>query len=182
MLTGFIATLLYYQFGLGVPFFIWSVFVAALIVITFIDLNERIIPDEISKPGILLGFSISVADEFLVVDTSGLIPTPFESVLGILAGYGFLWTIAWIYERCTGIEGLGRGDMKLLAMFGAFLGWQALPLTIFLGSFVGSVVGLGIMFATGADRRLPLPFGPFLCFAATVHLFFGRELFALYFG
>ena len=182
VLMGSLAAALYYQFGLGLAFFVAFIFVAALIVISFIDMDALIIPNEISLPGIVLGFLVSLAGQFVIADPSELIPTPLNSIVGILAGYGFLWTVAWIYERCTGIEGMGGGDMKLLAMFGAFLGWQSIPFTIFFGSLAGSVVGLGVMLATGASRRLRVPFGPFLCLGATLHLFFGRELVAFYFN
>jgi leader peptidase (prepilin peptidase)/N-methyltransferase len=182
VLTGSLAAALYFQFGLSLAFVVGFVFVAALIVISFIDLDAWIIPNSISLPGIIAGFLLSLGGQFWNVDGSVLIPTPLNSLMGILAGYGFLWTVGWVYERCTGIEGMGGGDMKLLAMFGAFLGWQSIPFTIFFGSLAGSIVGLGIMLATGAGRRLRLPFGPFLCFGATLHLFFGREIAAIYLG
>jgi leader peptidase (prepilin peptidase)/N-methyltransferase len=181
LLAGSLAAALYWQFGLGFEFFVGFIFLAALIVITFIDLDVRIIPNVISLPGIVAGLLFSIAGQYLIADASGFIPTPVSSIMGILAGYGFLWAVGWIYQRCTGVEGMGGGDMKLLAMFGAFLGWQSLPFALFFGSLVGSVIGLGIMLATGAGRRLAIPFGPFLCFGATVHLFFGRELVSLYF-
>jgi leader peptidase (prepilin peptidase)/N-methyltransferase len=182
VLTGSLTAALYFQFGLSLAFLVAFVFVAALIVISFIDLDAWIIPNSISLPGIVLGFLLSVGAQFWSVEGLALIPTPLNSFLGILAGYGFLWTVGWIYERCTGIEGMGGGDMKLLAMFGAFLGWQSIPFTMFFGSLAGSVVGLGIMIGTGAGRRLRLPFGPFLCLGAIIHLFFGREITAVYLG
>jgi leader peptidase (prepilin peptidase)/N-methyltransferase len=181
-LTGLLAVALYYQFGLGLAFFTAFIFVAALIVISFIDLDVRIVPDAISLPGIVAGVLFSIAARYLVSDPSEVIPTPFGALLGILTGGGFLFAVAWIYERLTGIEGMGGGDIKLLAMIGAFLGWQSIPFTIFLASLTGSVVGLGVMLATGAGRRLALPFAPFLCVGAMLHLFFGRELVAFYFG
>jgi leader peptidase (prepilin peptidase)/N-methyltransferase len=181
-LTGSLAVALYYQFGLGLAFFTAFIFVAALIVISFIDLDVRIVPDAISLPGIVVGVLFSVVARYLISDPSELIPPPLSAVIGMLAGGGFLFAVAWIYERLTGIEGMGGGDIKLLAMIGAFLGWPSIPFTIFLASLAGSVVGLGIMLATGAGRRLALPFAPFLCFGATLHLFFGRELVAFYFG
>ncbi len=181
-LTGLLTAALYYQFGLSLAFFTACIFVAALIVISFIDLDAWIIPNEISLSGIVLGFLVSLTARFLITDSTEIIPTPLNSMIGILAGYGFLWVVGWGYQRLTGIEGMGGGDMKLLAMFGAFLGWQSIPFTIFFGSLAGSIVGLGVMLATGAGRHQRLPFGPFLCFGATLHLFFGRELVALYFG
>ena len=182
VLAGVLAAALYYQFGLGLAFFTAFVFVAALIVISFIDFDVRIVPDAISLPGIVAGVLFSLVARYLVSDPTEIIPTPLSALLGILAGGGFLFAVAWIYERVTGIEGMGGGDIKLLAMIGAFLGWPSIPFTIFLASLAGSMVGLGVMLATGAGRRLALPFAPFLCFGAMLHLFFGRELVAFYFG
>jgi leader peptidase (prepilin peptidase)/N-methyltransferase len=181
-LTGLLVTLLYYQFGLGLAFLTACVFVAALIVVSFIDVDIRIVPDAISLPGIAIGLLFSVLAKYFIRDPYELIPSPVSALLGILAGGGSLFAVAWIYERLTGIDGMGGGDIKLLAMIGAFLGWPSIPFTIFLASLVGSIVGLGVMLATGAGRRLALPFAPFLCFGAALHLFFGRELIAFYFG
>jgi leader peptidase (prepilin peptidase)/N-methyltransferase len=182
VLTGFLAAALYYHFGLSLAFFTACVFVAALIVVTFIDLDVRIVPDAISLPGIAVGVVFSLVAKYLVGDASEVIPSPLSALTGILAGGGFLFAVAWIYERLTGVDGMGGGDIKLLAMIGAFLGWPSIPFTIFLASLTGSAVGLGVMLATGAGRRLPLPFAPFLCVGAALHLFFGRELVAFYFG
>ncbi|HEX2227895.1 MAG TPA: A24 family peptidase, partial [Candidatus Binatia bacterium] len=181
-LTGLLAAALYYQFGLGFAFFAAFVFVSALIVVSFIDLDVRIVPDVISLPGIAVGVLFSVVAKYLFGDASEIIPSPLSALAGILAGGGFLFAVAWIYERVTGVDGMGGGDIKLLAMIGAFLGWPSIPFTIFLASLTGSVVGLGLMLATGAGRRLALPFAPFLCLGAALHLFFGRELVAFYFG
>jgi leader peptidase (prepilin peptidase)/N-methyltransferase len=182
VLTGFMAAALYFQFGLGLAFFTAFTLVAALIVISFIDLDFRIVPDVISLPGIVVGVLFSVVAKYFVGDPSETIPSPMSALGGIVAGGGFLFGVAWIYERLTGVDGMGGGDIKLLAMIGAFLGWPSIPFTIFLASLAGSVVGLGIMLATGAGRRLALPFAPFLCFGAALHLFFGRNLVAFYFG
>lgn len=181
-LMGALAAALYYHIGLGLAFIAAFIFVAALIVISFIDLDVRIVPDMISLPGIAAGLLFSLAAKYLFTDPSAVIPTPLSALIGILAGGGFLYAVAWIYERATGVDGMGGGDIKLLAMIGAFLGWPSIPFTIFLASLVGSVVGLGVMLATGAGRRLALPFAPFLCLGATLHLFFGREFVAFYFN
>ena len=101
-------------------------------------------------------------------------------MLGTLAGGGFLLATAWIYEKVTGVEGMGGGDIKLLAMIGAFLGWPSIPITLFFASLVGSVVGIACMVATGAGRRLALPFAPFLCSGALLFIFFGKDLIQFY--
>jgi leader peptidase (prepilin peptidase)/N-methyltransferase len=180
LLTALLALALYDRFGFGFSFFMSFVFVGALIVISFIDLDVRIVPDVISLPGIVVGLALSVAGYFLISGESAVVPSPVSSLLGILAGGGFLLATAWIYEKITGVEGMGGGDIKLLAMIGAFLGWQSIPLTLFFASLVGSIVGIGCMLATGAGRRLALPFAPFLCSGALLFIFFGEELIQFY--
>jgi leader peptidase (prepilin peptidase) / N-methyltransferase len=180
LLTGMMALALYYRFGLGFDFFVGFIFVAALIVISVIDLDVRIVPDVISLPGIVLGFFFSVVGYFFVAAADEIIPTPVSSVIGIIAGGGFLLATAWLYEKFTGVEGMGGGDIKLLAMIGAFLGWPSVPVTLFIASLVGSVVGLGCMLLTGAGRRLALPFAPFLCSGAVAFIFFGEKIIEFY--
>jgi leader peptidase (prepilin peptidase)/N-methyltransferase len=181
VLTGGLAVALYSQFGFSFPFFSAVIFVAGMIVISFIDFDARIVPDVISLPGIVVGLLLAVTAHYLVPANSEVIPSPSSSVIGTVAGGGFLYAVAWIYERLTGIDGMGGGDIKLLAMIGAFLGWPSILVTVVTASLMGSVVGLALMLVTGAGRRLALPFAPFLCFGAMVHLFFGQKLIGLYF-
>jgi leader peptidase (prepilin peptidase) / N-methyltransferase len=180
LLTALLALALYDRFGFGFSFFVSFVLVGALIVISFIDLDVRIVPDIISLPGIIVGLALSVAGYFLISGESPIVPSPVSSVLGILAGGGFLLATAWIYEKVTGVEGMGGGDIKLLAMIGAFLGWPSIPITLFFASLVGSIVGIACMVATGAGRRLALPFAPFLCSGALLFIFFGKDLIQFY--
>jgi leader peptidase (prepilin peptidase)/N-methyltransferase len=170
---------LFYRFGFGFVYFASFVLVAALVVISFIDLDVRVVPDVISLPGIVVGLLLSVVGYFIVGESS-IVPSPLSSLIGILAGGGFLLATAWIYEKITGVEGMGGGDIKLLAMIGAFLGWPSIPITLFFASLVGSIVGLGCMLLTGAGRRLALPFAPFLCSGALLFIFFGDDLIQLY--
>jgi leader peptidase (prepilin peptidase)/N-methyltransferase len=182
LLMASLAVALFYQFGFGLAFILGFVFIAALIVISFIDLDVRIVPDVISLPGIVVGLLLSIIGHYLLRDPLGIVPTPLGALLGVLLGGGFLLAVAWAYERFTGVEGMGGGDIKLLAMIGAFLGWPAIPLTIFLSSLGGSVIGVGFMLAKGVDRRFALPFAPFLCLGAVVYLFFGRDIIDFYFS
>jgi leader peptidase (prepilin peptidase)/N-methyltransferase len=181
LLTAVLGVLLYHRFGLTLAFFSGFVFVSALIVISFIDLDVRLVPDLISLPGIAVGLLISVVGRYAIKDSLEIVPSPFSAVLGVVIGGGFLLLVAWAYEYFTGIEGMGGGDIKLLAMIGAFLGWTSIPVTLFAASLAGSVVGLVCMLAKGVGRRFALPFAPFLCFGALVYLFFSHELVSLYF-
>lgn len=147
----------------------WT-FVAALIVITFIDLDHQIIPDVISLPGIIIGFS-----------TTALTPLTWSnSLFGILLGGGSLWLVATGYELLTKNEGMGGGDIKLLAMIGAFLGWKAILPIIFISSCLGTIVGLPLMLWQRASGKLAIPFGPFLSAAALIWLFWGGALLRWY--
>lgn len=179
-LTAFLAAALFYKFGLGPAFLVGFVFVAALVVISFIDLDAKIVPDVISLPGIALGLLFSVLGFYVIYDPSEMIPSPLSALLGVLIGGGFLLALAWAYELVTGTEGMGGGDIKLLAMIGAFLGWPAIPVTLFFSSLGGSVIGLSAMLIKGVGRKYALPFAPFLCLGAVLHLFFGKELIDFY--
>src|SRR5215470_5136518 len=129
LLTGALTVVLFLRFGVMPAFLLYLVFVAALIVVSFIDLELQIIPDVISLPGIAVGLVASFLNTPWPREHLALPPAPLDSALGILAGGGFLFLVAWLYERFTGVEGMGGGDIKLLAMIGAFLGWAGVPLS-----------------------------------------------------
>jgi leader peptidase (prepilin peptidase)/N-methyltransferase len=178
LLTGLMALALYYRFSFGFEFIVGFIFVGALIVISFIDLDVWIIPNEISLPGIVLGFLFSVVGYFLDGERYEFLPSPLSSLVGIIAGGGFLWAVAEIYERVRKKEGMGGGDIKLLAMIGSFLGGLSFPITLFIASVLGSAVGLVVMVLkkTGFKPDLAIPFGPFLCTSAVLFLFFSKEI------
>jgi leader peptidase (prepilin peptidase)/N-methyltransferase len=134
------------------------VFACAMIVLFVIDLEHRILPDVITLPGIVLGFLISVF----------LPPGWRDSALGIVLGGGALWLMGEIYFRVRGEEGMGFGDVKMLAMIGAFLGWKLMLLTLVLSSFMGSIVGAGMIASKRGDMKYALPFGTFLAAGALV--------------
>jgi leader peptidase (prepilin peptidase)/N-methyltransferase len=172
-LTGLLFVWVWLAFGWQVATPLYWVFVAALVVITFIDLDHQIIPDVISLPGIVVGFLAALAIPWL----------PWlDSLLGILLGGGSLFLVAAVYQRLTGQEGMGGGDVKLLAMIGAFLGWKAVLPVIFLGSLAGSLVGVPLMLIKRSDGKLAIPFGPFLALGAVICLLWGRQLFDWYIG
>ncbi len=171
-LTGGLFVLVLYSFGLSPATPVYWLFAAALVVITFIDLDHQIIPDVISLPGIVVGFLCS----FFIPWVPWL-----DSLLGILIGGGILFLIAWGYEFLTKREGMGGGDIKLLAMLGAFLGWKAVFPIVFLASLAGTVIGLPLMVLQKKDSKLALPFGPFLALAAVVYLFWGGAILDWYF-
>ena len=170
-LSGVTAVGVVCAFGLSAPALLAFAFLAALIVVTFVDLDHQIIPDAISLPGIFVGFAAALLFER---------PGWLSSLLGIALGGGILWAVAAGYEWLTGREGMGGGDIKLLAMIGAFLGWHAIPVTLLLASLLGTVIGLAAMAARGRDTKMAIPFGPFLAIGAACALFWGDALITWY--
>ncbi len=172
-LTGGLFVLVLYYSGLCLATPVYWIFAASLVVITFIDLDHQVIPDVISLPGIVVGFVCSFAVPWL---------SWFDSFLGILLGGGLLLAIAWGYQFLTKREGMGGGDIKLLAMIGAFLGWKSIFPIIFLASLAGTVIGVPLMLMRREDTRFALPFGPFLSLAAICFLLWGSQLIHWYLG
>ena len=172
LVTALAAVAVYLRVGFGFEWFVLFAFVAALVIITVIDLDHRIIPDVISLPGIVIGFLLSFRGN----------PGAVSSGIGILVGGGILFAIAWGYEAATSREGMGGGDIKLLGMIGAFLGWPSVPFTLLVSSLTGSVVGVSLMWWTGSDTKYAIPFGPFLALGAVAYLFFGDEIVGWYLG
>jgi leader peptidase (prepilin peptidase)/N-methyltransferase len=170
-ITALGSLILFVKFGPSLTFLIYFSFVAALIVITVIDLYHQIIPDVISLPGIGVGLLASlVLPQF----------TFFDSLIGFLVGGGSLFLVATLYQWLFKREGMGGGDVKLLAMIGAFLGWKAVILTILLGSLVGSITGIIVMVSKGKDFKYAIPFGPFLSLGAVIALFYQNEIISWY--
>jgi leader peptidase (prepilin peptidase)/N-methyltransferase len=171
LLNGLLTLALFLRFGPTVSFPVLFLFCSALVVITFIDLEHQIIPDEISLPGVVIGFLCS----FVLPDLSWL-----ESLLGILLGGGILLLVAYGYQWLTGKDGMGGGDIKLLAMMGAFLGWKSVLFILFASSLTGSVIGITMMMVQKKDTKLAIPFGPYLASGAVLYIFFGRQIIAWY--
>jgi len=170
-ITALSSLVLFMRFGPSLAYITYFAFVAALMVITVIDLYHQIIPDVISLPGIGVGLLASL-----------IIPqiTFFNSLIGVLLGGGSLFLVATLYQWLFKREGMGGGDVKLLAMIGAFLGWKAVILTILLGSLIGSIIGISIMVLKGKDFKYAIPFGPFLSLGAVISLFYGEILIKWY--
>lgn len=173
LLNGILALFLFLRFGPTLVFAALFLFCSALVVITFIDIEHQIIPDEISLSGIVAGFALS----FFLKGHTWL-----NSLLGILLGGGSLLLVAYLYQRLTGKEGMGGGDIKLLAMMGAFLGWKSVPFIIFTSSLAGSLIGISIMLFQKKDSKLAIPFGPYLAFGAVLYIFCGKALIRWYLG
>jgi leader peptidase (prepilin peptidase)/N-methyltransferase len=161
---------LFYRFSFSPLFGIYFIFCAALLAIIFIDFYHQIIPDLISLPGIIIGFALSFINPLM---------TWQDAAIGILVGGGILYAIADVYYLFTKREGMGGGDIKLLAMIGAFLGWQSLPFVVFSSSVLGSLLGIGAMLKQKKGGRTVIPYGPFLSVAAIIYLYYQPEISAL---
>ena len=178
-LNAFFYLLVFWRYGLAWSSAIYFVFCSALIVITFIDYDFQIIPDRITLPGIPIGLvtgSFILPDPFLRATSLGLM----ASVIGAAAGFSFFYLVAFLSLRILKKEGMGGGDIKLMAMVGAFLGWKAVLLTTFLGSLFGALIGVGLMVFRGREKGSLIPFGPFLATGALISLFFGQEILIWY--
>jgi len=172
-LTGILFALTVVRFGVTLQAAVLLTFLAGLIVISFIDLDHQIIPNVITLPGIPLGL------------LTGLLfrdPPLLDRLIGALAGAGFLYLVLFYGGVLYGQEAMGEGDLNLIAMVGAFLGWKAVIVTILVGCLVGSVLGLSLIALRRLGRRQHIPFGPFLSLGAVVALFWGDRLIAWYLG
>jgi len=158
---------LMYSFQLSIATAGYFLFCAALLVIIVIDIHHQIIPDVISLPGILLGFLFSLLSPTV---------TWQDSLIGLVLGGGVLYAVATLYVLLRKIDGMGGGDIKLLAMIGAWLGWQSLPFVIFASSFSGSLVGIIAMFYQKKGGRTRIPFGPFLSLSALIYTFYSENI------
>ncbi len=147
-------------------------FVAALVVLFGIDLEHQILPNVITLPGIVVGVAFSLVGS----------PGWRASLLGVVLGGGVLYAIAWGYYAVRKEEGLGMGDVKMLAMIGAFLGWQAVLLTLVLASLSGAVIGLAMISLQRGSMKYALPFGTFLAIGALVAMLVGQPIVDWYLG
>jgi len=148
-----------------------------LIALSVIDFDHQYLPDDITLPLLWLGLLISLVP---TIPSIGLPVDPRSSILGAAAGYLSLWAIYHAFKLITGKEGMGYGDFKLFAVFGAWLGWQQLLLIILLSASSGAVVGIALITLRGRDRNIPIPFGPYLATAGWIALLWGDELVASY--
>lgn len=169
--TALLTVIVAWHFGFGWQACAGMALTWALIALAVIDLDHQLLPDDITLPFLWLGLLLSLAGVF--VDTT-------DALIGAVVGYLSLWSVYHVFRLLTGKEGMGYGDFKLLALLGAWLGWQMLPLIILLSSLVGAAVGITLILVRGHDRNIPIPFGPYLAAAGWLALLWGDELTGLY--
>ncbi|MBU3737119.1 MAG: prepilin peptidase, partial [Methylobacterium sp.] len=171
ILSGTLAGLIAWKFGYGTAVPAAWLFAFALVALTFIDFDTRLLPDDITLPLLWAGLLFNLGHTFTDLRSA---------VIGAMAGYLILWTVYWLFRLVTGKEGMGYGDFKLLAAIGAWFGWQLLPAVILLSSVAGSVIGIGLIVVARHGRNVPIPFGPFLAMGGIAALFFGPQLAGFY--
>jgi leader peptidase (prepilin peptidase)/N-methyltransferase len=167
LLCGLLYAFLYRHFGFTMESMVFIFLATVLLIVSFIDLSHKIVPDAITLPGMLAGLFASFA-----LTSTGLI----NAIIGLCLGGGLFLLIALLRPG-----GMGGGDIKLIAMIGAFLGWQAVLVTILLGALCGALVGMSLIVLKKKGRKDPVPFGPFLAGGALIAMVWGQELLHWYF-
>ena len=173
LLTGLIYLIIYLTYGLSVQALIYIILSSALIIIAFIDLNEQIVPDVISLPGIVIGFILSFFVHYISF---------INSALGVLVGGGIILIIGLGGSVIFKKEAMGGGDVKLAAMIGAFLGWRYIIISLFLGFFLGALAGIFLIISKIKSREDVVPFGPFIVLGSFITLLWGEKIISWYIG
>ncbi|MBD8623632.1 prepilin peptidase [Pseudomonas sp. CFBP 13727] len=165
--TGILSAFVVYHFGLSWQAGAFLLLTWGLLAMSLIDADHQLLPDVLVLPLLWLG---------LIVNGQGLFTNLYDALWGAVAGYLSLWLVYWVFKLITGKEGMGYGDFKLLAMLGAWGGWQILPLTILLSSLVGAVLGVLMLRMRNAQTSTPIPFGPYLAIAGWIALLWGDQI------
>ncbi len=167
LLTAVVTGIVAWKFGFT-PQTLFALLLSwALISLAFIDIDHQLLPDDITLPLLWVGMGLSIFSIFTDMRSA---------IIGAIAGYLSLWLVYQLFKIVTGKEGMGFGDFKLLALLGAWFGWQMLPLIVLLSSLVGAVIGLSMILFMGRDRQIPLPFGPYLAIAGWIAMLWGNDI------
>ena len=178
LLTAVLSAIVAWRFGLGPEAVVGIGITWTLVAISVIDIDHQIIPDSIVLPLLWAGLIASLFSP--VSGTQTLFIDPASSIVGAAVGYLSLWTVYHAFRLVTGKEGMGYGDFKLLGAFGAWLGWNMLPLIILLSAVVGAIVGIALIALRGHDRNIPIPFGPYLAAAGWIAMLYGEQIVTSY--
>ncbi|BDF95379.1 A24 family peptidase [Pseudoalteromonas sp. KAN5] len=173
MLTAVLSLIVAYTFGATEQALLYILITWVLVALTFIDIDHMLLPDQLTLPLVWVA---------LIAAVTGITISPTDAIIGAACGYLSLWSVFWLFKLITGKEGMGYGDFKLLAVFGALLGWQSLLTIILLSSVVGAIIGIALLSIQGKDKATPIPFGPYLAIAGWVTLLWGSQIQAFYFN
>lgn len=182
LLTGLISVMVVCRFGFTPEAAAALVLSWALIALSGIDFDHKLLPDVITLPLVWAGLLLSLLSQYAASHWghTTLFVKPEASIAGAAIGYLVLWGVYWLFKFVTGKEGMGYGDFKLLAALGAWLGYLQLPLIVIGSALVGAVTGIIMIVAMGRDRQIPIPFGPFLAAAGWVAMMWGERLSSYY--
>jgi len=172
-ITAILSLVVAYTFGATEQALLYIAITWALVALTFIDIDHMLLPDQLTLPLLWLA---------LIASVMGYTIAPSDAIIGAACGYLSLWSVFWLFKLITGKEGMGYGDFKLLAVFGALLGWQSLLTIILLSSVVGAVIGIALLSIQGKDKATPIPFGPYLAIAGWITMLWGSQLQNSYFN
>ena len=161
------------HYGVSINTLLMLLLTWALICLTLIDLDHMILPDQITLPLLWLGLLVNINGTFVPLN---------DAVIGAIAGYGSLFSVFWLFKLLTKKEGMGFGDFKLFALFGAWIGWQLLPLLILMASAVGAIVGISLIVFKGHHKGQAIPFGPYLAVAGWITILWGENIWSWYLG
>ena len=170
-LTALLSVIVVWHFGATAEAAAALVLTWGLIALAFIDLDTQLLPDDITLPLLWVGLLLSL---------TGLFTDSTSAIVGAVAGFLALWLVYHAFRLLTGKEGMGRGDFKLLALFGAWLGWQTLPLILLLSTIPGALYGIALIASGRSERRAPIAFGPFLAIAGWISLIWGDAIITAY--
>lgn len=171
LVTAFLGTVIAVHYGVTSTALFIILLTYALICLTMIDFDHMLLPDQITLPFLWLG---------LLVNINGAIVPLQDAVIGVVVGYMSLYSIFWLFKLLTGKEGMGYGDFKLVALFGAWIGWQLLPLLILMASAVGAIIGISLMVFKNHQREQAIPFGPYLAIAGWITMIWGNNIWGWY--
>jgi len=169
--TALLSLVISNQFGVSVETLLLLVLTWGLISLTLIDFDHMLLPDQIVMPLLWLGLLVNINDTFVPIN---------DAVIGAAVGYMSLFSVFWLFKLFTGKEGMGHGDFKLFALFGAWIGWQLLPILILMASVVGAIVGISLMLFKNHQREQAIPFGPYLAVAGWITLLWGEGIWSWY--
>ena len=173
ILTAILSLVVAMTFGVSWQTLFALILTWSLIAMSVIDLHKMILPDDITLPVLWIGLLISVFNIYI---------DPTTSIIGAAAGYLILWSVFQLFKLVTGKEGMGYGDFKLLALFGAWFGWKLLPLIIILSSATGAIIGILMIILSKKERSTPIPFGPYLAIAGWISMIWGQQIITWYLG
>ena len=169
--TALLSLVIAHQYGVSIETLLLLILTWGLVCLTLIDFDHMLLPDQIVMPLLWLGLLVNVNGTFIPLT---------DAVIGAAVGYMSLFSVFWLFKLLTGKEGMGYGDFKLFALFGAWLGWQLLPILILMASVVGAIIGISLMLFKNHTREQAIPFGPYLAIAGWITILWGEGIWSWY--